>query len=598
MPRIAEESIERVAAANDIVEVIGSYFPLKRAGTSWRALCPFHREKSPSFHVSPQKQAYYCFGCGAGGSVFKFVMDYERVDFVTAVQRLAQRAGIAIIEEASSPDEGRKRQLRDRLLDLHREAAAWFAQNLLRSPAGASARDYLKSRSVTSDTAREWQLGYAPDSWDALLSHLRRAGFRDEELRASGLFSGGEDGPLKDRFRQRLMFPICNDYGEVVAFSGRVLPPSEDPAKYVNSPETPLFSKGRTLFGLHKARRPLADAGVAIVCEGQLDLIRIHGSGMQNVVAPQGTAFTPAQARLLKRYAGTVVLCFDSDRAGRTAVERSLPILLAAGFGVRVAALAPGDDPDSLICRDGPEAFRKLVEQAPDYFDFALDEASAAGVLDDPSAKATLVRKLAGFAASLPDAVAREAVASKLAPPLRILPAAFLSVVPKTPPTDDSNETTKSAPKLEQPERYVSHLIQAAFFSLEARSWLADQNTLESAADLRGIDILKECLSSTFDPSDPSATRAFIATCDPDMQPYLVSLLMGRPPDDAVKIAKETLVAILRRRLNTEREALIAQTHQPNLDPAEITRLQAKVNSLNSQVVDIMHRIADVTRSQ
>lgn len=591
MPRIAEESIERVAAANDIVEVIGSYFPLKRAGTSWRALCPFHREKSPSFHVSPQKQAYYCFGCGAGGSVFKFVMDYERVDFVTAVQRLAQRAGIAIIEEASSPDEGRKRQLRDRLLDLHREAAAWFAQNLLRSPAGASARDYLKSRSVTSDTAREWQLGYAPDSWDALLSHLRRAGFRDEELRASGLFSGGEDGPLKDRFRQRLMFPICNDYGEVVAFSGRVLPPSEDPAKYVNSPETPLFSKGRTLFGLHKARRPLADAGVAIVCEGQLDLIRIHGSGMQNVVAPQGTAFTPAQARLLKRYAGTVVLCFDSDRAGRTAVERSLPILLAAGFGVRVAALAPGDDPDSLICRDGPEAFRKLVEQAPDYFDFALDEASAAGALDAPSAKATLVRKLAGFAASLPDAVARESVAARLGPRLAISPQAFLSAVPKKAPEEPSEEPGEARTPTLQPDTTVRLLIHAALVSLETRRWLAGQDTLEILAGRPGLDVLRECLGSDFDPADPAATQAFIATRAAQAQPTLVALLMERPPSDPATIAKDTLRSVRRRTLEAERDALTARLRQPGLDAGEVQRLQA-------QVVDIMHRIADVTRSQ
>ncbi|MFM8657610.1 MAG: DNA primase, partial [Chthoniobacterales bacterium] len=226
MPRIAEESIERVAAASDIVEVIGSYFPLKRAGTSWRALCPFHREKSPSFHVSPQKQAYYCFGCGAGGGVFKFVMEYERVDFATAVQRLAQKAGVTIVEEKGGPDDDRRRALRDRLLEMHRAAADWYHGNLLRSAGGAAARDYLKSRDIGSDIAKNWQLGYAPDGGGALLAHLRKAGFRDNELRASGLFGGGEDGPLRDRFRQRLMFPICNDYGDVIAFSGRVLPPT------------------------------------------------------------------------------------------------------------------------------------------------------------------------------------------------------------------------------------------------------------------------------------------------------------------------------------------------------------------------------------
>jgi DNA primase len=591
MPRIAEESIERVAAANDIVEVIGSYFPLKRAGTSWRALCPFHREKSPSFHVSPQKQAYYCFGCGAGGSVFKFVMDYERVDFVTAVQRLAQRAGITIIEEASSPEDGRKRQLRDRLLDLHRASAAWFAQNLLRSPAGAGAREYLKSRAITSEIAREWQLGYAPDSWDALLSHARGAGFRDEELRASGLFSGGDDAPLKDRFRQRLMFPICNDYGEIVAFSGRVLPPSEDPAKYVNSPETPLFSKGRTLFGLHKARRPLADAGVAIVCEGQLDLIRIFESGLRNVVAPQGTAFTPAQARLLKRYAETVVLCFDSDRAGRTAVERSLPILLAAGFGVRVAALAPGDDPDSLICREGAAAFRLLVDRASDYFDFALDEAASSGALDNPAEKAALIRRLAGFAASLPDAVARETVAARLGPRLAISPAAFLSAVPKKPPQETGEDPSEPRPESPEPDTSVRLLIHAALVSLETRRWLAGEDTLALVRGRPGAGVLAQCLASDFDPADEAATQSFLATRDARAQPLLVALLMGRPPADPGAIARDTLRSIRRQPLEAERDALNARLRQPGLDPSEVARIQA-------QIVDIMRRIADVTRSQ
>ncbi|MFM8231302.1 MAG: DNA primase, partial [Chthoniobacterales bacterium] len=322
----------------------------------------------------------------------------------------------------------------------------WYHGNLLRSAGGAAARDYLKSRDLGSDIAKNWQLGYAQDGGGALLAHLRKAGFRDNELRASGLFGGGEDGPLRDRFRQRLMFPICNDYGEVIAFSGRVLPPNEDPAKYVNSPETPLFTKGRALFGLHKARRPLADAGTAIVCEGQLDLIRVFESGLQNVVAPQGTAFTPAQARLLKRYVESVVLCFDSDRAGRTAVERSLPILLAAGFAVRVAALPPGEDPDSLIRKNGAEAFRSLIENATDYFDFAVSEAGRE--LDDPGKKSALVRKLAGFAASLPDAVGREAVAARIGPRLSISPQAFLASVPKTAPNgageDDGENEMRS----------------------------------------------------------------------------------------------------------------------------------------------------------
>ncbi len=590
MPRISEESIERVASASDIVEVIGSYFPLKRAGTSWRALCPFHREKSPSFHVSPQKQAYYCFGCGAGGGVFKFVMEYERVDFATAVQRLAQKAGVTVVEEKGGPEDERRRAMRDRLLEMHRAAADWFHHNLLRSPAGAAARDYLKSREITSDTAKAWQLGYAPDSSNALLSHLRKAGFRDNELRAGGLFGGGEDGPLRDRFRQRLMFPICNDYGEVIAFSGRVLPPNDDPAKYVNSPETPLFSKGRALFGLHKARRPLADAGTAIVCEGQLDLIRVSESGLQNVVAPQGTAFTPAQARLLKRYVETAVLCFDSDRAGRTAVERSLPILLAAGFTVRVAALPPGEDPDSLIRTKGPDAFRAMVESAPDYFDFAVGEAGAD--LEDAGKKSVLVRKLAGFAASLPDAIGREAVAARIGPRLAISPQAFLAAVPKTSiaPGDEDADSEPARETTEEPDQVVRLLLHSALVDTEARQWLAAQDIAKTLAGRPGLGLLGTCLQATFDPADAAATQAFVATQAAAAQSVLAALLLGRPPSNPLAIARDTLNRLRRRDLESRREAVTARLRAPGMPPDEVARLQR-------EVVDIMQEIGQVSGS-
>ncbi|MFZ9933140.1 MAG: DNA primase [Chthoniobacterales bacterium] len=591
MPRISEESIERVAAASDIVEVIGGYFPLKRAGTSWRALCPFHREKSPSFHVSPQKQAYYCFGCGAGGGVFKFVMEYERVDFATAVQRLAQKAGVTVVEEKGGPEDDRRRALRDRLLEMHRAAAEWFHHHLLRSQAGAAARDYLKSRAITSDTAKSWQLGYAPDGGGALLSHLRQAGFRDNELRAGGLFVGGEDGPLRDRFRHRLMFPISNDYGEVIAFSGRVLPPGEDPAKYVNSPETPLFSKGRALFGLHKARRPLADAGTAIVCEGQLDLIRVFESGLQNVVAPQGTAFTTAQARLLKRYVETAVLCFDSDRAGRTAVERSLPILLAAGFTVRVAALPPGEDPDSLIRTKGTDVFRALIENAPDYFDFAVGEAGAA--LEDAGKKAVLVRKLAGFAASLPDAIGREAVAARIGPRLAISPQAFLASVPKTSAATSDDEGDNEPPAdagSEAPDQIVQLLLHAALVDLETRRWLAEQKASETLSGRPGAALLGTCLAAVFDPADAGATQAFLAKQPADAQSVLAALLLGRPPADPLSIARDSLGSLRRRDLEARREAVTAKLRASGLPPEEVARLQA-------EVVDIMKEIGQISGS-
>ena len=308
MPRIAQETVEQVAAASDIVAVISSYFPLKRAGTEFRAICPFHQEKTPSFFVNPSKQSYYCHGCGAGGAVFNFLMQYENVDFPESVRRLASRAGIAIIEDELSPEEETKQSFRKRLLRLHFEATAWFQINLLRTPAAAHARSYLKERGINIETAKRWQIGYAPNTWDSLVHWATAAGFAKEELVGSGLVKlREEENPrsrIYDRFRDRLMFPINNDHGEVVAFSGRVLDPKAKGGKYVNSPETPLFSKGNLLFGLHQSKRFIANARQAIVLEGQLDLITTFEAGIQNVVAPQGTALTDRHARVAPPFRG------------------------------------------------------------------------------------------------------------------------------------------------------------------------------------------------------------------------------------------------------------------------------------------------------
>ena len=264
MPRISPETIEQVAAASDIVEVVTSYFPLKRAGTEFRALCPFHQEKTPSFYVSPSKQSYYCFGCGAGGSVFQFLMQIENVDFPEAVRRLARRSGIPVIEEEGGVEEEERQKRRQRLLRLHGEAAAWFHGNLLRTKSAHNARTYLSGRNLNIGVAKRWQIGYAPDSWDAFIKWAVERGYTKEELVDSGLVKlRDENNPrskIYDRFRDRLMFPIHNDVGEVIAFSGRVVDPETTGAKCVNSPETFLFSKGNVLFGMDKSKRAIARA--------------------------------------------------------------------------------------------------------------------------------------------------------------------------------------------------------------------------------------------------------------------------------------------------------------------------------------------------
>src|SRR5438034_6419802 len=390
MGTIPSETIEQIAAANDIVEVIGSYFPLKRAGANFKALCPFHQEKTPSFMVSPSRQTFHCFGCGAGGSVFRFVMDYEHVDFPSAVRKLAARVGITVVEKFPAGGAGveeRQRELRQRLLKLHAEAAQWFHENLVKREVGQTARKYLGTRGITVEIAKRWQLGYATDEWDAFGNWARGRGYDVRDLIASGLVktkddmassssqatSGVKPQRSYDRFRGRIMFPICNDVGEVIAFSGRLLQDDEESAKYLNSPETPLFRKGNVLFGLHKTKRALIEANCAIVCEGQLDLITFFEAGITNVVAPQGTAFTERQARVLKRFVNEVVLCFDADAAGQTAAERSLDALLQNDLIVRVAEMPPGEDPDSLVRRKGKADFEARIAEARNFFEYWID---------------------------------------------------------------------------------------------------------------------------------------------------------------------------------------------------------------------------------
>ena len=327
---------------------------LKKAGANFVALCPFHKEKTPSFNVNPHKQIFHCFGCHKGGDVFTFVKEYENIGFVDAVRRLADRAKIPL-EFDQSPGEQQSRHLKDQLLQIHEQIAQRWQNCLLNEAAGQIARDYLAKRGVSAEAVKLFRLGAAPDPAGMTRSIGPRAKAHELDLvekagliiRKSGLVA--EDAEIAnhesqivsfyDRFRGRLMFPICDEQGRVIGFSGRVLSGDEKTAKYVNSPETPIFTKSKVFFGLDKSKRAILDAGFAIICEGQLDLIACFMAGVQNVVAPQGTAFTDQHARILKRYVNEVVLCFDSDEAGQNAAVRSLDHLLASGLAVRVAVV-------------------------------------------------------------------------------------------------------------------------------------------------------------------------------------------------------------------------------------------------------------------
>lgn len=603
MPRIAEETIQRVAEANDIVEVIESYFPLKRAGTMWRALCPFHREKTPSFNVNPQRQMYKCFGCGAGGDVIRFVREYEHLEFVEAVRKLAQRAGIPIIEEAGGPEEDKRHHLRKRLLTLHREAAGWFHHNLLRLPSAQVARDYLKSRGIGVEVAKSWQIGFAPDSWDALLDFLREKKFSPEEIAQSGLASSrGEIENQKSRienlysrFRARVMFPIRNDYGEVIAFSGRVLDPEAKTAKYVNSPETPLFTKGKVLFGLDKSKRALIEAKTAIVCEGQLDLISAFESGVQNIIASQGTAFTSDQARVLQRFVETVVLCFDSDRAGQEAVTKSLSSLLDHGLEVKVARLPQGEDPDSLIRSQGPEAFHRVVDSAKNFFDHALEVLAERGTLDDPVGKSTAARRLGPYVAHIKDKVLLDATAKKICARLGIPEAAFAQNLKPPSPAPARNDPAPDQPVAPLPlSEGIRQLCRLAILSPEARAWLAGRQAPPPEELGEGGGFLARILASPLALEETAARAAFAGSLPAAEEVTLMALDLDRAPEHAPLLAENHWLGLAATVFRNQRDAATAQLRQAGLSGAERSRLQTRLMEASKQILDLQSRLNEV----
>ncbi len=594
MSLIPPETIEQIIEANDIVEVVGGYFPLKRSGPVFKALCPFHQERTPSFTVNPQRQIFKCFGCGAGGNAIRFVMSYENLEFLAAAKKLAERAGIRIEQSEMSAEDTARYSMRRRLLALHADAADFFHWHLMKKPSAQIARDYLKSRGIGGEIAKSWKLGYAPDEWDALRGFGAQHGFSDEELVASGLVKLRDEenprGEFYDRFRGRVMFPICNDTGEVIAFSGRVLEADAKAAKYVNSPETMLFTKGAVLFGLHKSKRPLIDAKSAIVCEGQLDLITAFEHGVQNVIAPQGTAFTEKQARILRRYVDEVVLCFDADLAGEKAAERSLASLLAENLIVRVAEMPPGEDPDSMIRGQGAGAFTERIGAAKDFFDFQLDRLSRGPEFATPRGKMQTARKMAESISLIKDAVLRETVVNKVAMRLEVSAQEFVRLLKA--PSPNKSAADELAPK-DTPQIVLDPTIQllalVALRDSAAREWLLEEPWDRMLGDDPETALLVKILGAHFDPADPASIHVFLSTLDAAEESAISGLLDAKPPGSPLAIAHDCWRELERRQLQRRIDALKARQRVPDLPLEEASRL-------HEEILDLQKRVSDIAR--
>src|SRR3989440_6239926 len=593
MGTIPSQNIEQIAAANDIVEVIGSYFPLKRAGTNFKALCPFHQEKTPSFTVSPQRQTFHCFGCGAGGSVFRFVMDYEHLDFPAAVRKLATRAGIPVIEErGASGEDDRQHETRRTLLQLHAEAAEWFHENLVKAKIGAPAREYLKKRGIDRRIANDWQIGFAPDSWDAFLNWALERGYRRAQILQSGLIKPRDenrpDGEAYDRFRDRIMFPIHNDVGEVIAFSGRVLKNESESAKYLNSPETPLFRKGHVLFGLHKTKRGLIEADCAIVCEGQLDLITVFEAGITNVVAPQGTAFTENQARILKRFVNEVVLCFDADAAGQKAAERSLDALLQNNLVVRVAEMPAGEDPDSMVRKKGREEFEKRVAVARDFFDWWIEHETSASDLDSLGAKMQLAQKLAETIGRIQDPMMRGEVANRASARIGVPRADFERLLSKPGRERFSIDDGEARPEVVPPPRHeVAMLCLLALRHEEAREFLLAQDWREMLSHTPDAQMLGRILESDLRPDDPASLNAFMSSLSPGEEALVSGWLLQKMPPNGLEVAQGWWTGLRQAVLRRQLQIAEGRMKLPRLTTGEAVNLQKQILDLTEQLRDL-----------
>ena len=381
---IADDDIERIRSTVSIVDVVSAHVQLKKTGRNWVGLCPFHAERSPSFNVREETGRYKCFGCDASGDIFKFVQEIEHVDFVGAVEQLAATAGIQLTYTTTG--QSRERARRKQLVEAMGVAVEWYHNLLLNDPAARPARDYLRSRGLAGEVARKFQIGWAPDDWDQL---SRSAGIAPDLLRETGLAFENSRKRLQDAFRARVMFPIFDDHGDPVAFGGRVLPGSTDPAKYKNSPETPIYTKSKTLYGLNWSKGAIVQSDQVIVCEGYTDVIGFHQAEIGRAVATCGTAFTEEHVRMLKRYASRVVLAFDADAAGQGAAERFYEWEQKYQVEVTVARLEGGKDPGELAASD-PPALAKAVADAAPFLGFRLDRVLSSGAANSPEQRARL----------------------------------------------------------------------------------------------------------------------------------------------------------------------------------------------------------------
>jgi len=582
MPLFPQQFIDDLKHQADIVLVVQDYVSLKKTGATYKGLCPFHGEKTPSFHVNRDKGFFHCFGCGVGGDVIKFLELHEKVGFADAVKMLAQRFGITLPEMEAGDEQHANAVEREALLKVHEAAAAYFRQQLA-SSAGARIRMQIAERAVTPATSEALGLGYAPSARDGLKDALVKQGFSQQLLLRAGLLVQRDDGTVVDRFRNRLMIPICRDTGSVIAFGGRAVDSEQQP-KYLNSPETPIYSKSRTLYGLNLSKAAIRQGGFAVLVEGYFDFAQVFQAGVQAVVASCGTALTPHQAQQLRRFTGKMVLSFDPDAAGQGAAAKSCEMLVAEGFEVNVALLPAGNDPDTFIRRHGPAGYADRLRRSTPYLDFLMDRAAARFDLKTAEGRARYVEDMLPVGNRLTERTRRELFAEALAGRAGVTSEAVLSELRKaaTQPSMTKRETPSFGQVTKAEKGLIWLLVHSPEGALAAVEGLEDED-LEGLASRSVLDLVRKLNEDRgFSPSVLLERLSMV-------EAQLVTGIAGGQPEPHVHDAEGCARII--KRLRYERERAAVQRAIDRLQQLGAAQHGEEINALWLRKRDLHNRI-------
>ena len=586
-----QQFIDDLRLQANIVQVIQEYVPLKKAGRTYKGLCPFHGEKTPSFHVDPDKGFFHCFGCGVGGDVFKFLELNEKLAFPDAVRLLAQKFSVTLpelSEGSGSEDARRDAALRETLLKAHEVAAAYFREQLA-APAGARARQQLADRGITTQTIEQLGLGYASSAREGLKNELLKQGFALPALLQSGLVAQRENGEVADRFRNRLMVPICRDSGSIIAFGGRQMDADQGGPKYLNSPETPIYSKSRTLYGLNLTKANIRTAKYAVLVEGYFDFAQLFQSDAAPAVASCGTALTTQQAQLLRRFTSKIILSFDPDAAGQNAATRSCELLVAEGFAVNVVVLDKGEDPDTFIRKKGPDEYRARLRSSQPYLEFLLDRAAAGVDFRQDERRREFLTKMLAVAAGIPDVAARDQFADRIAHKARITEDVVRTEIRKAAVSRRTTLTSRELPSFGQLKDAEKGLIWGLMHNTGQALGALAELEIEDLDSLAGRDIFELARSLHGEPLDllPSTLIQRLSTVNAQL---VASIAANTTPQ-----APPTQCAQAIKRLRWERERAAIQREIDRLQQLGATQHGHEIDNLWQRKKDLLHRIEDLT---